>query len=145
MRTVLSPSSLNTVKIEGCEYPLDGIETISNSISSLTFLFQEEDIFILNIIWHMSRLIPSFSRVISSLNPLWVKGGTKLSHVLRENTSLKTLELHIPLDKDEVQDILDSLKDNHSLERLELCEEYHSQYFSESEKQALDPRVIYRH
>ena len=74
----------------------------------------------------MSRLIPSFSRVIS-LNPLWVKGGTKLSHVLRENTSLKTLELHIPLDNDEVQDILDSLKDNHSLERLELCEECHSQ------------------
>ena len=138
MRTVVSLSSLNTVTIAGCHYPLDGIETISDSINSLTFIFQEGGI---SISWYLSYL----SRVISSLNPLWVKGGTKLSHILRKNTSLKELKLHIPLDKDEVQDIIDSLKDNHYLERLELSKEYHSQYFSESEKQALDPRVIYIH
>ena len=166
VKTVLSPSSLNTVTIVGCYYPLDDIETISDSIHSLTFIiqevdpledvvtisdsinhgyfaytFQEEDISIIS--WYLSRIIPYLSRVISSLNPLWVKGGTKLSHILRKNTSLKTLKLHIPLDKDEVQDILDSLKDNYSLERLELGNKYHSQYFSESEKQTLDPRVIY--
>ena len=64
-----------------------------------------------------------------------------MSHILRGNTSLKRLTLRIPLDEDEVHDIIDSLKDNNSLERLELSEEYHSQYFSESEKHALDTRI----
>ena len=69
------------------------------------------------------------------------KGGTKLSHILRGNTSLKELILDIPLDKDEVHDIIDSLKDNHSLERLVLSHVYHSQYFSLKEQQALDHRI----
>ena len=54
---------------------------------------------------------------------------------------MKYLTLDIPLDKDEVHDIIDSLKDNHFLEELTLSEKYHSQHFSESEQQALDPRV----
>ena len=114
VKTVLLPSSLREVLIFGCEFPLDGIEAISDNISSLTFE-----------------------------NPFeaTVKSGTKLSHILRDNTSLKELKLFIPLDKDEVHDIIDSLKDNHSLERLELSKQYHSQYFSESEKQALDTRI----
>ena len=127
VRTVLSPSSLNTVEIgtiEGCKYPLDGIKTVSDNISNLT----------LNIYRHPHQSIADRSRV---------KGGTKLSRILRENTSLKKLRLTIPLDKDEVHDIIDSLKDNHSLERLELSENSHSQYFSESEQQALDPRVYF--
>ena len=121
VRTVLSPSSLNAVTIHGCEYPLDGIETISDNIS-----------FYLNTSSHQL-----------TANPSRVKGGTKLSHILRGNTSLKKLKLHIPLDKDEVHDIIDSLKDNHSLEELELSRTYHSQYFSESEQEALFPRVIF--
>ena len=121
VKTVLSPSSLDTVTVWGCEYPLDDIETISVSINSLTFYYP-------------------------LLNPLMaypsrVKGGTKFSHILRENTSLKVLELDIPLDKDEVQDIIHSLKDNHSLVKLKLSRKYHSQFFSESEQQALVPRV----
>ena len=127
VRTVLSPSSLNTVTIGGCEYPLDGIETISDSISYLTFYYP--------------FLKLNTSPHPLTANPSRVKGGTKLSHILRGNTSLKVLTLSIPLDKDEVHDIIDSLKDNHSLERLELSPVYHSQYFSESERQALDPRV----
>ena len=147
VRTVLSPSSLNTVIIVG-HYPLDDIETISDSINSLTFCCEEDHAFTfeeddISVSWHLSGIMPYLSRVTSSLNPLWVKGGTKLSHILRENTSLKEVKLHIPLEKDEVQDIIDSLKDNHSLKKLELSTNYHSQYFSESEKQALDPRVIY--
>ena len=121
VKTVLSPSSLDTVTVWGCEYPLDDIETISVSINSLTFYYP-------------------------LLNPLMaypsrVKGGTKFSHILRENTSLKVLELDIPLDKDEVQDIIHSLKDIHSLVKLKLSRKYHSQFFSESEQQALVPRV----
>ena len=132
VRTVLSPSSLNTVTIEDCEYPLDGIETISVNISSLTF-----------------RLLPDLGQELNTssrpltANPSRVKGGTKLSHILRGNTSLKVLELRIPLDKDEVHDIIDSLKDNHSLKRLWLSGKYRSHYFSESERQVLDPRVSF--
>ena len=37
VKTVLSPSSLNTVTIEDCKYPLDNIDTISVSISTLSF------------------------------------------------------------------------------------------------------------
>ena len=126
-RTVLSPSSLNTVIVQSCEYPLHDIETISDSISTLIFEYP-------------------YSKWNTSPNPLTanssrVKGGTKLSHILRENTSLKELKLHIPLDKDEVQDIIDSLKDNHSLEGLWLSKKYHSHYFSELEQEKLDPRV----
>ena len=121
LRTVLSPSSLNRVTIGGWGYPLDGIETISDTISYLAFYYWPRGS-------HPST--PNRSRV---------KGGTKLSHILRQNTSLKELLFSIPLDKDEVDDIIDSLKDNHSLERLQL---YASEYFSESERKALDPRVI---
>ena len=130
VRTVLSPSSLNTVRIQDCEYPLDGIETISNNIDFLIFrqlLNLEQE---LNTSHHQP-----------TANPSRVKGGTKLSHILRGNTSLKELALDIPLDKDEVHDIIDSLKDNHSLERLWLSWRYHSKYFSWSGRQALQPRV----
>ena len=129
VRTVLSPSSLNTVTIEGCKYPLDGIETISDNISSLTFRQ------LLDLKQELNTPCPL------TANPSRVKVGTKLSHILRGNTSLKELILYIPLDKDEVRDIIDSLKDNHSLRRLELSWRYHSQYFLWSEQQALDPRV----
>ena len=122
VRTVLSPSSLNTVRILDCEYPLDGIETISDNISYIAFS------------------TPNTSPHQPTPNPSRVKGGTKLSHILRGNTSLKELTLTIPLEKDEVHDIIDSLKDNHSLEKVKL---YHSEYFSKSERQALDPRVTF--
>ena len=114
VRTVLSPSSLNTVKIWDCEYPLDGIETISNSISHLRF-----------------QSVNTSPHQLTA-NPSWVKGGTKLSHILRGNTSLKVLILKIPLDKDEVHDIIDSLKDNHSLERWWVSEEHYFPQDSES-------------
>ena len=126
VRTVLSPSSLNAVTVEGCEYPLDGIETISDNISDLTFYYRLK----LNTPPHQP-----------AANTRRVKGGTKSSHILRRNTSLRVLRLQIPLDRDQVYDIIDSLKDNHSLERLVLSNLYHSQYFSESERQAVYPRV----
>ena len=81
---------------------------ISDNISSLTFYYHPFDL----------KLITSPHQ--PTANPSRVKGGTKLSHILRGNTSLKYLTLKIALDKDEVHDIIDSLKDNHSLERLVL-------------------------
>ena len=120
MGAVVSPSSLNTVGIYGCEYPTDGIETISENIFYLTFKYPP---------LHLKR------------NSIGVKGGTKLSHNLRENASLKKLTFDIPLDENEVHDIIATLRHNHSLERLVLSKAYHSQYFSG--QQALDPRVTF--
>ena len=125
IRTVLSPSLLDTVTVYSCEYPLDSIETISDSISNLGF--------------------DSISKQNTPTNPLTanssgVKGGKKWSHILRKYTSLKELELRIPLDKDEIHDILDSLKDNYSLKTLWLSEGYHSHHFTKL-KQPLDPRI----
>ena len=109
----------------GCEYPLNDIETIDVGISSLKFYYRPLYLELNN------PLIAYPSRV----------KGTKFGHILGENTSLKVLELDILLDKDEVQDIIHSLKDNHSLVKLKMSNQYHSKFFSESERQALVPRV----
>lgn len=127
---MLSHSSLNTVRIKGCKYPLDGIDTIGVNISSLTF-------------YH-----PPDSELDTCVNPMTayhnrVKVGTNLSHILRKNISLKELTLNIPLDRDEVYCIIDSMKDNDSLEKLELSEKLHSQYLSETEGKASDHRVTF--
>ena len=74
-------------------------------------------------------------------SPSKVKGGTKMSHILRKNTSLKQLALIVPLDKDEVDDLVESLEVNHSLEELVFYEMYHADYFPDSERPALDPRI----
>ena len=120
---MFSPSLLDTVTVFGCEYPLDGIET---SISYLGF----DSI--------SKQNTPTNPRTANSSG---VQSGKKWSHILRKYTSLKELELRIPLDKDEIHDILDSLKDNYSLEGLWLSEGYHSQHFSKLE-QPWDSRVI---
>ena len=57
-----------------------------------------------------------------TVHPSGIKYGTKLSQVLRMNTSLKELIVHMTLDKNEVGDILHSLEDDHTLERLEIRE-----------------------
>ena len=64
-----------------------------------------------------------------------------MSHLLRENKSLKHLVLNGPLDDDEVYDLLHSLEDNHSLEELVIYKCLHAHYFTE---QALDPRVHFK-
>ena len=107
VKTVLSPSSLETVKVRtDLIHPLDYLENISDSITSLT-------------------LICDFKSSCSR-----AKWASKLSYIFRKNKSLKKLNLHIPLDKGEVCNILNLLKDNHSLEKLELSYKYHSKYFS---------------
>ena len=123
--TVLSPSSLDTVIVLDSRYPLDFIETISANISYLYLVYLDLHPF---------------------LNPPTdnSSSGTKLSHLVRENTSLKELVLYIPLEKDEVYDIIDSLKDNHSLKMLGLVTDYHSQYFSEQQTLILDRRVTFK-
>ena len=127
MKTVLQ-SSLQTLNLhvsKAAVLHLDSIKVIG--VTSLS----------LNI---YPKSYPPLSVSTQTAN-IGIKGGTKLSHILRENRSLRDLTLHIPLDKDEVHDIIDSLKDNHSLERLVLSHAYHSQYFSLKEQQELDHRI----
>ena len=57
----------------------------------------------------------------SQTNLIGVKGGIKLDPFLRTNTTLKKLKLVMSLDKDTICDILHSLDDNRTLEKLELC------------------------
>ena len=145
VRTVLSPSSLKTLRIYySSTFPLDynDIGTISGNLSTLALLDLS------NLLKSLPPQLPTSSSAQSvSMNTpeqptanLGVKGASMLNRILRENTSLRVLRLQIPLDRDEVYDIVHSLEDNHSLEELSLSKE-HSQHFSESERQALDPRI----
>ena len=49
--------------------------------------------------------------------------------------------LLIPLDEDEVKDIIASLSHNKSLIKLLLSKTFHSKYISNSEAQNLDARI----
>ena len=98
-------SSLKTLIIGGHPFSvLDSMDALSDNISTLHLQFQS---------------FLAFSKQYMA-NPSEVKYGTKLSHILRRNSSLKELQVSMPLDKDEVHDILHSLEDNHTLEKLEL-------------------------
>lgn len=134
-KSVLSQSSLDTLKIQltsSDESPLDYIETISASITNLELNSSTSE---------CPTSSPHQPLDQSSTKSSRVKGGTKLSRILRENTSLKDLKLNIPLDREEVRDIVCSLEDNHSLEKLELSTQYHSKYLSEHETKELDSRI----
>ena len=134
MKVVFSSSSLQSIYIRTNPdtRPLDHIESISKHITTLQFT--------------------SFYEV-SSLNdehttseheqPLngTINGGVKFAKILRKNKSLKELWLELSLDSDEVHSIVESLKENTSLERLVLYKRRHSQYFSKSEIQTMDSRV----
>ena len=121
VRMVLLPSSLEwvVVQVPSSVSPLNHIETISDSLTSLWF-------------WSGGASSEQLPTELSC---------SKLSNILKENTTLKELMLHIPLGNTEVRAIVESLKHNHTLTELALPGGYHSQYFSESEQQALDHRI----
>ena len=121
VRMVLSPSSLETlvVVVPLSVSPLDNIETISDSLTSVDFWTQDAP---------FEQLPTEFS-------------CSKLSSILKKNTTLKVLKLKIPLGNTEVRAIVESLKHNHTLTELVLSRKYDFQYFSESERQALDHRI----
>ena len=79
LRTVLSPSSLNTVTIHGREHPLDGIETISVSISSLSFY--HPPLYISQLPADKQRTL--FGRYSTSMNVVWrfVAGLTTMHNI----------------------------------------------------------------
>ena len=122
VRMVLSPSSLEEVymRVPSSVSPLRYIETISDSLTKLVF-------------W--SPLDASSEQLPTKLS------CSKLSNILKENTTLKVLVLHIPLGNTEMRAIVKSLKHNHTLTELWLSKWYHSQYFSKSKRQALDHRI----
>ena len=80
----------------------------------------------------------SASEPLPAANPSEVKDGTKFSNFLRRNTSLKELTLFVSLERDELHDIVQSLRDNHTLEKLKLSKEFKSEYSSMNIE---DPRI----
>ena len=122
VRTVLSPSSLRDliVWVPLSASPLDHIDTVHENLTTL---------------WLVSRGAPPPQQ------PSEVRGGIRFSNILKENKTLKVLYLFIPLEETEVRAIVDSLKINHTIARLRLSSRYHCQYFSPSERQALDKRI----
>ena len=123
VRMVLSPSSLKTLQVYvlSSVSPLNDIETISDSLTELRFRSEGTS----------SEQLPT------------ELSCSKLSNILKENTTLKVLRLIIPLENTEVRAIVESLKHNRTLTKLGLFGRYHSQYFSESERQALDHRIVW--
>ena len=121
VKSVLSPSSLSTLEVyvPSSVSPLDYIETISDNLTSLGFWSED----------FSSEQLPT------------ELSCSKFSNILKENTTLEELVLNIPLGNTEVRAIVESLKHNHTLTELWLAEDYHSQYFSESDRQALDDRI----
>ena len=122
VRTVLSSSSLRdlTVCVPPSASPLDHINTINVNLTEMR--------------------LETFEHPLSQ-QPSEVRGGIRFSNLLKENKTLKHLYLDIPLGDTEVRAIVDSLKINHTITKLCLSKQYHSQYFSESEQQTLDQRI----
>ena len=101
-RSLLSSrSSLETLYIEYPPTVLDYVDDIAENISIL----------------HLDLPAPLL-RTHPTVYPSGIKYGTKLSQILRMNTSLKELHVSMRLGKHEVCDILHSLEDNHTLEKL---------------------------
>ena len=124
VRTVLSPSSLTDliVYVPPSASPLDHIDTVHENLTKLS-------------LFSLGAPPPQ--------QPSEVRGGIRFSNILKENKTLKELVLHIPLEETEVRAIVDSLKINHTIAKLKLSERYHSKYFSVSERQALDERIVW--
>ena len=134
VRTVLSQSSLRTllVFVPKSVSPLDYIETISDSLTELTFLTDSSS-------GGPNPNLPSSQPLSAHICECF--SSTKLCDIMKMNTTLKELALIIPLEKNEVYDIIKSLQHNHTLTTLKLSQEYHSHYSSESEQPALDNRI----
>ena len=123
VRTMLSLPLLRTLWmcVPSSVSPLDYIETINNNLIGLGF-------------WATGT---------SSEHPTEL-GCNTFINILKENATLEVLEITIPLGNTEVRAIVESLKHNHTLTRLLLSERYHHQYFSESERKALDHRIEWK-
>ena len=123
VRTMLSLPLLRTLQmfIPSSVSPLDYIETISDNLIGLGF-------------WATGT---------SSEHPTELSCSTFIN-ILKQNTTLKELEITIPLGNTVVRAIVESLKHNRTLSVLRLSERYHDQYFSKSEREALDHRIEWK-
>ena len=117
--------------------PLDYIVNISDSLTELTFLTASSSG------GPNPKLPTSQPLSVNTCEQPTIEtfSSTKLCDIMKMNTTLKELALIIPLEKNEVYDIIKSLQHNHTLTALKLSQEYHSHHFSESEQPALDDRI----
>ena len=117
MRTVLSPSSLTRLWLEVHKSfsPLVHIETISDNLSDLDI--------------HTQML------EVHTTAPSARPSSTALANALESNTTLKRLHLQMPLKREEVLEIVESLNQNSMLTLSD-------KYFSETERNALENTQI---
>ena len=123
-------------KDEVCDvlHSLEDNHTLEKLVVSLTSHYRSRCRFLKPVTTQLA------SEHLPAANPSRVKGGSRLGNFLRKNTSLKHLKLLFELDNDEVRDIVESMEDNHTLEVLELSEEYQYLYMCSSMSKE-EPRI----
>ena len=166
VRTVVSPSSLDLLVMFVPLYPspLDYIDSISDSLTKIS-LKASYTSFVkyksttnslsssLSPASPYTHLSPQDTSSKQSTAKSTVKGGTRFSRLFRKNTmstkfsrlvrnnkKLEHLALIIPLDKDELMDIIASVSHNKSLNEFLLSPVFHS-YIYESKSEKLDRRI----
>ena len=83
------------------------------------------------------------SIVVDQILPNRPQGVSMFTNILMKKPFLKHLTLHCVMSRDEVHDLVSSLKGNGKLEKLVLNTMYH-QSFSSSEIEHMDPRVTFK-
>ena len=129
VREIMSLSSLHSLTIKESyttsgSCGLDPFRSISNSIA---FIQYREDV----------------SKNFNQIVPSRPQGVSIFTNILMKKPFLKNLTLHFVMTRDEVRDLVSSLKGNKKLERLVLSTMYH-QCFSLSEIRHMDPRVAFK-
>ena len=126
--TVLSPSSLTVlhVWVPSSLSLLDCIETISDSLTELTFQSEGD----------LTEHLPKESSG---------KGGITLGDILKKNTTLTKLVLRIPLENTDLRTIVGSFAHNHTLRSIGLPRTHASQLsvYPGVEQQVLRDRILW--
>ena len=130
VKNLASLPSLETLVIHDTLTPgscgLEPFSTISDNIRDLQYI----------------ENLPKHYDYLDKVLPGRPQGVDILTNILKNNLLLKRLKLGNVMTRDEVRDIVDSLKENENLEKLELSIMYHL-CFSEQEMVQMDPRVTF--
>ena len=133
LTTILSPSSIQELRIAVPYFlsPMSHLpHTLSDNLLTLGFF---------------TTISPPASNQLMQNTKESVddKCNKYIWDILKENETLESLMLDIPLDKPSIMNILNSLEENDTLAELWLSEHHHFNFFSQSERQELDDRITW--
>ena len=131
VKNLMSLSSLESLVILDYFIPgscgLDPFESVSDSIKFLQY----------------TELLPKHYDYFDKIIPTRPQGVDILTNILKKkSSSLQHFKLYIVMTKDEVHDLVESLKENKNLEKLDLSRMYRY-CFSEHEMNEMDHRVTF--